>query len=217
MSGEPKRNYSVNEFSSRIKATWQKAVESIIETGRLLIEAKDKLPHGEFQKMINQQLPFGVRAAQILMAIAKHPVIGNAKHVSHLPPCWGTLYALSSIPDRDLLELIEEGRITPETTRNDVKKFGFYLFERVPAALNVLLDFSYRYPDPDDFVPDYLGSQMYDGSLSHYLTEEWRNFPEWIAKLRDAIDRSDEEWRRKMDAEDTCIHGEPRDREAVGS
>jgi hypothetical protein len=45
---------AADAFAAKITASWQKAVESILETGRLLIEAKEgpnKLPHGEFGKM----------------------------------------------------------------------------------------------------------------------------------------------------------------------
>jgi hypothetical protein len=35
------------EWTSRIAAAWQKGVEAILETGRLLIEAKAALKHGE--------------------------------------------------------------------------------------------------------------------------------------------------------------------------
>ena len=37
---------SEEELANRIVASWQKAVKSIIETGRLLIEAKLRIGHG---------------------------------------------------------------------------------------------------------------------------------------------------------------------------
>jgi hypothetical protein len=104
-------------WTKRISGTWQKAVESIIETGRLLIEAKSKLNHGEFTGMV---LPFTMRTAEMLMKIAEHPVISNAKHVSLLPPSWGTLYQLAKLPPEVLEAKIENGTVNSKIERKDV-------------------------------------------------------------------------------------------------
>src|SRR5580704_14791687 len=46
------------ETRSRLRALWQKGahgfVKSILQSGRLLIEAKDDLKHGQFQAMIRR-------------------------------------------------------------------------------------------------------------------------------------------------------------------
>ena len=65
------------------------------------------MPHGECERMFGQSLvPFGIRSAQMLMAVAQHPVISNTKHVSFLPPSWGTLYELTKV--HSLLPLLCE-------------------------------------------------------------------------------------------------------------
>src|SRR5262249_48134579 len=96
-------------WAAQIRASWQKCVTSIIETGKLLIEAKGQLGHGRFEAMSKTKLPFNPRTAQMLMGIAEHPVISNANHGSHLPPSWRTLYELTKIPDKTLLAEIENG------------------------------------------------------------------------------------------------------------
>jgi hypothetical protein len=106
-----------SDFIRRIKASWQKAVESIIETGQALLEAKDELEHGEFGDMIAQNLPFGQRTAESLMAIAEHPVLANPQFISHLPPSWGTLADLAGLPDYQLREWLASGAINPNLTR----------------------------------------------------------------------------------------------------
>ena len=90
----------VEEFAKQINASWQKAVESIILTGQLLNKAKEAVGHGRFTSMVNHDLPFGSRTAQMLMTIADHPVIGNPKFIAVLPPSWGTLYDLCHIAVR---------------------------------------------------------------------------------------------------------------------
>jgi hypothetical protein len=44
---------------------------AIIETGRLLVQAKDCLEHGQWLEMVRAELPFAERTAQRLMAIAR--------------------------------------------------------------------------------------------------------------------------------------------------
>jgi len=46
------------KYSQRITACPRKSVNSIIKCGRLLIAAKDELKHGEFLKMIENNLRF---------------------------------------------------------------------------------------------------------------------------------------------------------------
>jgi hypothetical protein len=60
-----------NAWAERISAIWQKSTAAIIETGRLLIQARDNLDHGQWLKMVQAELPFNQRTAQRLMAIAQ--------------------------------------------------------------------------------------------------------------------------------------------------
>jgi hypothetical protein len=69
--------------------------DGIIEVGRLLIEAKEELPHGEFIAMVESELPFKERAARCLMAVARDERISNRQHAAVMPPSWYTLYAIS--------------------------------------------------------------------------------------------------------------------------
>ncbi|SIO54828.1 Protein of unknown function [Bradyrhizobium erythrophlei] len=109
--------------ASKISAAWQKGTDSIIEVGRLLIEAKKdpKLQHGSFEVMVRTRLPFNEQTAQKLMKIANNPVISKAAHVRLLPPSWGTLYELTKVPEPRLIAAIEDGTINPKTQRKDVK------------------------------------------------------------------------------------------------
>ena len=75
-----------------ISEAWGKQIESIFETGRRLIQAKKDLgQHGKWHKMIRQQLPFSVGAAQQLMRIASHPVFTKTHYAVHLPAKWTIL------------------------------------------------------------------------------------------------------------------------------
>jgi hypothetical protein len=56
------------------------------------------------------------------MKIAANEVLANPTHVSHLPPSWGTLYELATLPTEVLEAKIADGTITPDTERKDVAR-----------------------------------------------------------------------------------------------
>jgi len=76
--GQLTNSLVVDEYVERIATAWQNAVDSIIETGRLLIQAKGELKHGEWGKLFqDRRLPFSQRMANDLMKIARDPVLSN--------------------------------------------------------------------------------------------------------------------------------------------
>jgi hypothetical protein len=109
------------EHVKLIAAAWQKGVESIIESGECLCRAKAELPHGSYEAMIQSELPFGPTTARRLVIIASNNILSNRAHVHALPSSWGTLYELTKLPQTLLLEKIEDGSITPELGRKDVR------------------------------------------------------------------------------------------------
>jgi hypothetical protein len=55
------------------------------------------------------------------MKIAKHPVLSNAAHAPFLPSSWSTLYELTKLPTKKLEAKLEDGTITAETERKQVR------------------------------------------------------------------------------------------------
>lgn len=110
------------EWAARINACWQASVTGILQVGRLLTEAKAHLDHGDFGDMIERQLPFGERTAQMLMAIGKDPRLTNPKHVSLLPASWGTLYELTKLSDEEFDAGVEKKIIRADMERKDAPK-----------------------------------------------------------------------------------------------
>src|SRR5262245_48220415 len=108
---------TVTEWRNYISEPWQKAVESIIETGKRLIEAKESVAHGEWIKIFEGNKPFSRYTADKLMAIARHPVLANVAPGQHLPPSWTILFELSQIQEDTLSEMIQEGLVHHELTR----------------------------------------------------------------------------------------------------
>lgn len=108
-------------FALQISACWRKSFDSIIEVGQLLSIAKNKLPHGDFGAMIQADLPFGARTAQMLMKIAADPRITNARHASLLPPNYSDLYDLTKLSDEQFEARVEDGTIRPDMGRNAIR------------------------------------------------------------------------------------------------
>jgi hypothetical protein len=112
-------------WATLITGTWQSSVANIIETGKQLNEAKDRLTRDEFGDLINKFLPFKRRTAQRLMKLARNPVLSNASHVTLLPARYATLAALDTLdlPPAELTAKINSGTINARMERKDVAAF----------------------------------------------------------------------------------------------
>ena len=103
---------SAKYYAERIGSEYRRTQESAATIGRLLIEAKTSLPHGEWGKLTGEtsgdgrgMLPFSARAARMFMAIARDPRIGNRNHGSDLPlllpVSWRAQYELTKLTDEE--------------------------------------------------------------------------------------------------------------------
>lgn len=115
---------AIASWAQKITKAWRPVVEAVFEVGRLLAESKEALEHGEWTLMVEQKLPFGVRTAQRLMAIAADErIVTIAKKTPEkLPAEWTTLYEVSRLGDEQLQLGIEKGLIGPDASRNDVRQ-----------------------------------------------------------------------------------------------
>lgn len=117
-----KQDFDRWQWAEAITARWQDSVETIIDVGQMLIEAKDSLPHGEFGAMCKDDLLWSPSTSRRLMSVARHPVLSNCAHGHNLPASWRTLYELTKLPEQVVEEGINNGDITPEITRRGVKR-----------------------------------------------------------------------------------------------
>ena len=117
---DERQTWTAFQWAKAITLEHGKTVESILAIGHLFLAAKKMLPHGEFQHVF-VDLPIDRRMAEIYMAIARNPVIGNAKHISHLPIAVSTLYQLCRLPPAVLQGAIAHGRVHPGLQRDEVR------------------------------------------------------------------------------------------------
>lgn len=167
--------WSPGEAARYVTDAYTKSVEAVIETGRRLVEAKAKLPHGQWLPMV-ELLPFSLRTAQTFMRIADNHALGNTQHVAHLPSSWGTLAVLARLPEDALGERIAAGRIHPDMTR---------------AEAEALVD-EWAAPDPVALGQMQIAARCAYG-LQGFLSEERRpgiaNFP-WHVPIDPQIDEA---------------------------
>jgi ParB family chromosome partitioning protein len=125
------RQESAEYYAKRIGEEYRRTQESAAMIGRLLIEAKADLPHGEWGRLTGEEapdgaglLPFSARVAQMFMAIARDRRIGNPNHGSDLvlPVSWRTQYELTKLNDEEWERGLNLGVIHPEMERQDIKR-----------------------------------------------------------------------------------------------
>jgi Protein of unknown function (DUF3102) len=196
----PAPKTSPEEWAARISARWQDAAQDFIETGKELIAAKADLGHGAFLKMIEERLPFSARKAQMLMRIAENPVLSNTKHVSHLPPSWGTLYRLTELPDRELEQMLTDGRINADSERKDVddiiKSSREEAWSRLVEALETLIEFSEKWPNAAEIA------KRLDDAEGGWRADIPSALPAWIQVLHDEQLKKEVERREALENEE---------------
>ena len=70
-----------SEAARWVNEAWQGQVKIHVKVGLLLIAAKADLGPSEFARMVRENLPFTMRTANKLMAIAEHPIISAAADI----------------------------------------------------------------------------------------------------------------------------------------
>jgi hypothetical protein len=109
-------------WAERINAALRESAASIIKAGHLLIECKAAVRHGEFTKMLENDLDCDPDRAQRLMKIAGDKRLSDPANSRYLPSRLFTLHDLTALSDEQLRGGIEDGTINKDMRRADVKK-----------------------------------------------------------------------------------------------
>ena len=120
------------KYAQRITNCQRKSIQSIVECGRLLIAAKDELKHGEFLKMIENNLPFKRSSTQALMKIAADVRITKYQRAGCLPAHWSTLAKLTQLPDAAFEARIADGTLHPGLERRPAAEMIDSYFASLP-------------------------------------------------------------------------------------
>ncbi|SMF72187.1 Protein of unknown function [Azospirillum oryzae] len=119
MLAKPRPLTTRAEFAADIRREWTNALEATVAVGRRLNEAKEALPHGEYEAMVTNDLPFSTSTARKLREIAAFVDEGKVP-LDQLPEAMGTLYAIATLPDETRQQALDAGTIHPAVTRAEV-------------------------------------------------------------------------------------------------
>jgi hypothetical protein len=109
----------ITTWAERIRGCMARTVEAIVATGRELVDAKAAVGHGHWLPLL-REVGISIRTAQMFMTVANSP-LANACHARILPA--GDLTALcmlAGLPGDVIEQHIADGKITPNTRRQDV-------------------------------------------------------------------------------------------------
>src|SRR5690242_7306099 len=122
------------DFIRAIEVLWRGAQEKFVAIGRYLNQAKLALPHGEFEEMIERELPFGRNVAHQLRVVAESIDSGRLP-AERLPKNYSTLYLIARFSDDEREKAIQADIIRPDVRRAEVLAFRERLRGGHQAAL----------------------------------------------------------------------------------
>jgi hypothetical protein len=121
------------EYVLEIGRLWSQAQDRFLQIGNYLVFAKKKLKHGEYERMISDELPFQRSVAHALKAVAE-AVRDERLFKDELPNSYSTAYLLTSLPDDGIEEARTRGLVGPDVRRSRVAEFCREF--RLKSALN---------------------------------------------------------------------------------
>jgi septum formation topological specificity factor MinE len=115
----PKRDRTY--FAAQVCLRWNKARESILEVGHLLVEAKRTLSPDEYQAFTADDVPFDYSTLQKLCYLSENARINDPRNQDRLPHSWNTLYEIAHLPDDAFAAGIERDTINVRCQCKDIK------------------------------------------------------------------------------------------------
>jgi len=110
------------QYVEEIGRLWKDAQNAFLTIGRYLVAAADKLEHGEFQAMVENELPFGYQVAYQLRKVAE-AIDGGRLPVAELPNSYATIYQLTTLSEDQLLLAGQRCLIRPDVKRQEIITF----------------------------------------------------------------------------------------------
>jgi hypothetical protein len=111
------------EYVDAISVLWSRAQTAFLDIGRLLIRAKETLPHGEYTTVVEERLPFAARTAYQLREAARWALEMDRRRtitLDLLPGSYSTIYLLSTLDPPTLEQAQKEGLVRPELRRSEL-------------------------------------------------------------------------------------------------
>lgn len=120
-----------SDYVQEISRLWKDAQNSFLTIGRYLVQAAERLEHGEYQAMVENELPFGYQVSYQLRKVAE-AIDGKRLLIDELPSSYATIYQLTTLSDA---QLEEARRQQPPLIRPSVKRQEIVAFKREQARV----------------------------------------------------------------------------------
>ena len=117
---EPK---TPDDYVDAIGKLWSRAQSAFLDIGRLLIKAKEALPHGEYTAAVEARLPFSSRTAYQLREATRWALEMDRRQsipLGRLPGSYSTIYLLSTLDPPTLEAADTEGVVRPDLRRAEL-------------------------------------------------------------------------------------------------
>ncbi len=118
----PRENTNYLSYSKKFKQNFNQNTINIIFNCNLLAEAREDLNDNGW-KNLQQKINLSERVTQMLTKIGNNKILTNTKYINILPGTYGAIYHLTKFKDARLKSLLDSGKITSSTTRQQVNIF----------------------------------------------------------------------------------------------
>ncbi len=112
-----------DDYVEAIGALWNRAQSAFLDIGRLLMRAKETLPHGEYIATVEARLPFSSRTAYQLREATRWAIEMAQRQtftLDMLPGSYSTIYLLSTLDPPTLEAAESEGIVRPDLRRAEL-------------------------------------------------------------------------------------------------
>lgn len=112
-----------DDYIEAIGTLWNRAQSAFLDIGKLLLRAKERLPHGEYTAALEAKLPFSSRTAYQLREATRWALEMDRRQtitLDRLPGSYSIIYLLSTL-DPPMLEAAEtDGLVRPNLRRAEL-------------------------------------------------------------------------------------------------
>ena len=112
----------VEGYVREINRLWNEARDKFLAIGEYLIQAKETLPHGEYERMIETRLPFKPAAALRIRTVAE-AVRRERLRREEVPCSYNTAYELTLLAPGELEEAKSRNLVRPDVYLREIKAF----------------------------------------------------------------------------------------------
>ena len=109
-------------YAEELTRLWREAQDRFVAIGEYLTHAKETLPHGEYERMVASDLPFGRAVAHTLRTVAMAVREGRLAK-PELPRSYTTAYFLATLEPDHLALARERGLVRHDVPRSTIDAF----------------------------------------------------------------------------------------------